>query len=146
MTTFESGGLTGAGSTTLPLFALVGGTGVRPRILEMAVFNTTSTAVALRMVRLSTAGTPGSTFSSDKLDPGDVETQVALLKGTYTSTGPTIASMGTPIVLGAAIGSAFVRTWEDNEFRIPAIANAGFGLVVDNGTGQALQVYMKWRE
>lgn len=146
MTTFMGGGLTSAGSTTLPLVALVGGTTVRPRILEIGVFNTTTTAVALKLCRLTTAGTPGSNMAVDKADPLEVETNIALLKNTYSSTAPTTSDLGFRCVLGAAIGSGFVWTFEDNELRVPSTANNAIGILVENGTGQAVQTYWKWRE
>jgi hypothetical protein len=46
MSGFVAGGLSTAGSTTLPVFALVGSASVRARVKEIGVFNTTSTAVA----------------------------------------------------------------------------------------------------
>lgn len=146
MAGFTAGGLTSAGSTTLPVCALVGSASVRPRILEIAVFNTTTTAVALKLCRLTTAGTPGSNMAIDKLDPADVEANVANLKNTYSSTAPTTSDLGMRTVLGAAIGSGYVWTFEEREFMVAAAANAGVGILVENGTGQALQTYWKWRE
>ena len=55
---YSAGLLTSAGSTTLPIAALVGASTIRPRIWEIGVFNTTATAVALHLVRMTTAGTP----------------------------------------------------------------------------------------
>lgn len=146
MGTFVAGALTSAGSTTLPVVALLGSASTRPRILEIGVFNTTSTAVALKLCRVTTAGTPGSTITADKLDPTDPEANVALLKQTYSSTAPTTTDLGFRCVLGAAVGSGFVWTFEDNELRVNAAANAAVGILVENGTGQALQTYWKWRE
>lgn len=146
MSGFVAGGLTTAGSTTLPVAALLGGTTTRPRLLEIGVFNTTATAVALKLCRVSTAGTPGSTLTAASLDALDPATNVALLKNTYTSTAPTTTDLGFRCVLGAAIGSGFVWTFSDYELTIDKVANAAIGILVENGTGQALQVYFKWRE
>lgn len=146
MSGFAAGGLTTAGSTTLPVVALTGGTAVRARILEIGVFNTTTTEVALKLCRLTTAGTPGSTLTSDKLDPGSSIASVALLKNTYTSTAPTTSDLAFRCVLGAAKGSGFVWTFDDFELMTLVAANAGIGILVENGTGQAIQTYWKWRE
>lgn len=145
MTDYAAGGLTTAGSTTLPICALIGGTTVRPRIREIGVFNTTATAVALKLCRLSTAGTPGSTLTSAALRPED-PASIALLKNTYSSTGPTIVDLGYRAVLGAAIGSGVVWTFSEEGLVVPATANAGIGIVVENGTGQACQIYFAWDE
>jgi hypothetical protein len=146
VSTFSAGGLTTAGSTTLPVFALVGSASVLCRVLEIGVFNTTATAVALKLCRLTTAGTPGSTLTSDKMNPADPTANVGLLKNTYSSTAPTTSDAGFRTVLGAAVGSGFVWTFADWEFCTLVAANAGIGCLVENGTGQALQCYVKYRE
>src|SRR4051812_13721592 len=112
MARFTAGGLTTAGSTTLPIVALVGSTTVLARIREIGVFNTTATAVALKLCRVTTAGSPGAalTTSSMNIDPA---TPVATLRNTYTSTAPTTTDLGFRCVLGAAVGSGFVWTFED---------------------------------
>lgn len=146
MSGFVAGGLTTAGSTTLPVVALVGSASIQCRIREIGVFNTTSTAVALKLCRLTTAGTPGSTLTAAALDPADPVASVGVLKNTYSSTAPTTSDLGFRCVLGAAVGSGFVWTFEDYELNTLVAANAGIGILVENGTGQALQVYVKWRE
>lgn len=146
MARYAAGGLTTAGSTTLPIIALTGGTGVRPKILEIGVFNTTSTAVALKLVRISTAGTPGATLNSNQVDDPEGPASIAVCKNTYTSTGPTVADLGYRTQLGAAVGSGMVWTFGGNGLAIPATANAGIGIIVENGTGQACQAYINWLE
>lgn len=146
MATFVAGGLTTAGSTTLPVVALTGSASVRARIVEIGLFNTTTTAVALKLCRLSTAGTPGATLTAAATDPANPETSAALLKNTYSSTAPTTSDLGFRCVLGAAIGSGFVWTFPDYELTTTVAANAGVGVLVENGTGQALQTYWKWNE
>lgn len=146
MSGFVAGGLSTAGSTTLPVFALVGSASVRCRVREIGVFNTTSTAVALKLCRLTTAGTPGTSLTVDKLSPEDPTANVGALRNTYSSTAPTTSEVGFRAVLGAAVGSGFVWTFEDYEFCTLVSANAGIGCLVENGTGQALQFYVKWRE
>jgi hypothetical protein len=145
MARFVAGGLTTAGSTTLPLFALVGGTTVVARIREIGVFNTTTTPVALKIVRLTTAGTPGATLAAQAsgIDPNAA---VATLKNTYSGTAPTLVDLGFRCVLGAAIGSGFVWTFDDWDLTTLLAASSGVGVVVENGTGQALQAYVKWYE
>lgn len=145
MARYSAGGLTTAGSTTLPIAALTGGTTVRPKIREIGVFNTTATAVALKLARLTTAGTPGSTLASEP-HADEEPASVALLKNTYSSTGPTLVDLGYRCVLGAQVGSAMIWTFSEPGLAIPAVANSGIGIVVENGTGQACQVYFVWDE
>lgn len=145
MARFVAGGLTTAGSTTLPIIALVGGTTVLARIREIGLFNTTATAVALKLCRISTAGTPGTTLTASAMNT-DPAAAVATVRNTYTSTAPTTTDLGFRCQLGAAIGSGFVFTFDDFDLTTLVAANAGVGVLVENGTGQALQAYIKWYE
>ena len=145
MARFSAGGLTTAGSTTLPIAALVGGTTVRPHIYEIGIFNTTATAVSLHLVRMTTAGTPGATLTSEKVSDPEGPASIALLKNTYSVTA-TMTDLGFRCQLGAAIGSGFVFTFDAESLIVPAVANAAVGIVVDVGTGQACSVYAAWWE
>jgi len=146
MARFAAGGLTTAGSTTLPIAALVGSASCKPKIYEIGVFNTTSTAVALKLVRMTTAGTPGATLTSERVSDPEGPASLATLKNTYTSTGPTLTDLGFRCQLGAAIGSGFVWTFGADGLPVLVAANAAVGIVVENGTGQACQVYFAWWE
>lgn len=144
MARYVAGVLTTAGSTTLPIIALTGGTTVHPRIYEIGVFNTTAIAVALKLVRLSTAGTPGSSLTAAQFEP-EAAAAVAVAKGTYTVTA-TMTDLGYRCVLGAAVGSGVVWTFPDTGLVVPNVANAAIAVVVENGTGQACQCYVMWGE
>lgn len=146
MTRYAAGGLTTAGSTTLPLASIYGGASSRVYLTELGFFNTSSTAVALRLIRLSTAGTRPTAWSSTQVSQEDPTTAVAAVYGTHT-VAPTLgADLGYRCVLGAAVGSGVVWSWPDRIMTISATANAGIGLIVENGTGQALQFYVAWGE
>lgn len=143
---YSAGLLTAAGSTTLPLAALVGAATIRPRIWEIGMFNTTAVAVALKLVRLTTAGTPGAAASAIAIHVPEDTAPVAALRGTYTGAAPTITDAGYRCVLGAAVGAGCIWTFGDSGFVLPAVAAAGAGIVVENGTGQAIQCYWAWSE
>lgn len=145
MAVYTAGGLTSAGSTTLPIISLYGTAAVRPRIIEIGLFNSTATAVALSVVRLTTLGTAGTALTAAGYQPDD-SAAVALAKNTHTA-GPTLgADIGYRCMLGAAIGSGVVWTFPDTGLVVPAIANNGIGVVVATGTGQACHAYIVWRE
>lgn len=146
MSKFVAGLTTTAGSTTLPLAALVGGTGGRIRITEIGVFNTTSTAVNLVLCRLSTAGTPGTAATSRLTDAGDAAAAVGTLRNTYTSTAPTTTELGIGFPLSAAVGSGVVLTFPDDTLTIPPTANAGIGFLLESGTVQVVRLWMRWHE
>jgi hypothetical protein len=144
MGTYSASVLTTAGSTTLPLAALVGSTSGRVMITEIGVYNTTATAVDVALCRLSTAGTPGSSATTMVETEGS-PAATAILKGTYSSTAPTSVVAGKRAQLGAAVGSGVIWTFPDG-LEIPATANAAVGVIVGTGTGQACVVSVSWRE
>jgi len=146
MSKFAAGVTTSAGSTTLPICALVGGTGARIRITEIGVFNTTATAVNLVLCRVSTAGTPGTAATSRLTDQGDGATAVGTLRNTYTSTAPTTAELGIGFPLPAAIGAGLVLTFPDDTLTLDKVASSAIGLLVESGTGQACRVWFRWNE
>lgn len=149
MPRYAQGGITtNGGSTTLPLCALVGGAANRLSIVEIGIFNTTATACAVKLARLSTAGTPGATMNGalSTNDPENTATPTGILKNSYSSTAPTSADMAYRVQLASAIGAGFVWTFGAGGLIVPAIANDGLGILVENGTGQILQVYFVWDE
>ena len=135
---------TGAGSSTLPIISLYAVAGTGAIIREVGVSNTTTTAVAIKLVRISTAGTVGSGLTEAKHDPESIAAQ-CLTFATHSSTGPTTSEMGYGAVLGAAVGSGIIWTFGDRGIRIASIATDGFG-VLPVGTGQVCDAYIVWDE
>jgi hypothetical protein len=137
--------LTTAGSTTLPIISLYGGTTVRPKLRELWLTNTTTTAVSLKLVRVTTTGTQGTGLTEMPLIPED-PAAIATAFNTH-SAGPTITTgdlwRG---ALPASIGGAVVVTFPDPGLGIPATANNGLAVVVSTGTGQAVEAVLIWDE
>jgi hypothetical protein len=146
MSRYGSGGLTTAGSTTLPLSSIYATASGRIFITQLGITNTTATAVALKLVRVTTAGTRPTAWTAAPLSLEDPAAAVGLAYGTHT-VAPTLgADLGYRTVLGAAIGSNIIWTWPDRVLTVTATANAGIAVIVENGTGQACQVYWEWGE
>lgn len=147
MTRYTASALTTAGSTALPIASLYGGTTVRPRLRELAVFNTTATAVQLKLVRVTTTGTQGAALTEMTLIPDDLPAASLAQAFNTHSAGPTITAGDLyRIQLPAAIGGGVVLTFPDQGIGIPATANNGLALVVSAGTGQACEVTWIWDE
>jgi hypothetical protein len=145
MARYTVSAVTTAGSTTLPIISLYGGTTVRPRLRELGVFNTTATAVSLKLVRVTTTGTQGTALTEMPLVPED-PAALATAFNTH-SAGPTITTGDLyRWSLGAAIGSGVVLTFPDTGIVIPATANNGLAVVVSTGTGQACDAWLTWDE
>jgi hypothetical protein len=139
--------MTGVGSTTLPAQALVGGTGNRIEIIEISIVNTTAVSCIWKLMRISTAGTPGTSLTSAPHDSADTTTGV--VKQAYTSTAPTAGTdFGYRFRIPATIGAGIVRPLnpEGAGLIIPATANAGIGLFIESGTGQICDVDWTWVE
>lgn len=145
MARFSSGSRVGAGSTTLPLISLYAASTVGPKIREVGIFNTTATAVELKLVRLTTLGTQGGGLVEAKYDP---DSPAASCTAYSTHTGnPTLGDdLGYRTALGAAIGSGVIWTFGDSGLRISTGSTNGIGVIVENGTGQICETYMVWDE
>src|SRR5262249_10336620 len=108
--------------------------------------NTTTTAVAIGLRRLTSAGTPGSTVTALPWDP-DTTAATATPKDTYTSTGPTITTGNfTNATLGGTAGSGIVWTFGHEGLLIPKGTSQGIALIPITGTGQICDWYMIWDE
>jgi hypothetical protein len=113
--------------------------------VEIGAFNTTATAVAIKLVRLTTAGTPGAGLvEAEHSQAGATASCTAL--DTYTSTGPTLIDLGYRASLGAAIGSGVIWTFGGSGLVLPVATTEGVGIVVATGTGQILDWYVVWDE
>jgi hypothetical protein len=149
MARFSAGVRTGAGSTTLPIISLYNAaSGANAHIVEIGVFNTTATAVALKLIRLTTAGTQGA---------GLTETAHESVSGTANCTGftthsvaPTLGGdLGYNVVLGAAIGSGVIWTFggQGGGLTTGLVGTGnGLGVIVATGTGQVVDAYLVWDE
>ena len=139
--------MTGVGTTTLPAQALVGTATNRLELIEIAITNTTSTACVYKLMRISTAGTPGTSLTSTPHDPTDTITGV--VKQAYTSTAPTSgADFGYRFEIPANVGAGVIRPLNPGGVGliIPATAAAGIGLFIATGTGQICAVDWTWIE
>lgn len=136
--------LTAAGTNLLPggsLYAIAS----RPLyVVEVAVWNTTTTATAVALQRLTTAGT--STAETAIAEDSEI-TPVGTPRNVHSSTGPTITTgFIRKAVLGAAAGSGIIWTFGGKGVRIPAGTANGLGLTVPTGTGQVWDFEFVWDE
>lgn len=138
----------GAGSTTLPIASLYATAAVRPRLVEVGVFNSTTTAVVIALRKFTTTGTQGSTITALAEDD-PAQAAVATAKDTHTVT-PTISTGAYRVAaLGAAIGSGIIWTFGGGKTPGLVIGNTtgdGIGLIVHTGTGQICDISLTWDE
>lgn len=137
---------TTAGSTTLPLGALYSGASDNGWIVEIGVANTTTTAVALKLTRLTTAGTAtGITETGHEAVAG---TATCSAVRDHTGTAPTLGGdLGYNIVLGGAVGDRHIWTFGDRGLATGLSGTGnGVGIIVATGTGQIIDFYFVWDE
>jgi hypothetical protein len=147
MPRFSAGGrATIAGTNLLPLASLYATAAVRPQIIEIAVFNTTATGLAVALQRLTTTGTQGSALAAIPEDQPE-QAAVATAKNGHT-VGPTItAGVIRQVTLGDAKGAGVIWTWPDNHpLAIAAATTNGIGITIPTGTGQILDFSFTWIE
>lgn len=134
-----------AGTSALPLVSLYATAAVRPRIVEVGLWNTTATAVTVALVRLTTTGTQGAGLTED-CDSMPEQTAIATGFAGHT-VGPTVGTEKRRATLGAAVGSGVIWTWPDNDpLTIPDGTTQGVGVIVPSGTGQILDYSITWVE
>lgn len=144
MARFSVGTRTAAGSTTLPIISLYSSATINPHIVEIGVSNTTATAVALKLVKLTTAATQGAGLTETGYDQSTTAACTAFT--THSSTGPAVVDAGYNVTLGAAIGSGWIWTFGLTGISVPAGTGNGFGIIVATGTGQICDAYIVWDE
>lgn len=137
MAQYSGGALTGAGSTTLPMFALYAGATGAPILKGVRIWNTTSTAFAVELVRLTTAGTFTAVTEAPFRDRAVANT--AQLFHTAT-VAPTVGTrLGIFYRLGAADGTGVIDSFTDG-IVVPTGTGNGVGLIPVGAAGQASYV------
>jgi len=108
-------------------------------------FNTTTTAVAIALRRLTTAGTQGTGQSELYMDDSTAVANATAVD--VHSVGPTITAGNLRAgSIGASIGSGVIWTFGDRGLAIPAGTANGVGIVPLTGTGQICDVYFEWSD
>lgn len=132
------------GTTVRAMASLYATTGVRPRVMEVGVFNTTTTELAVALVRFTNATGVGAGLTEVALsDPA--QTAIATGFAGHTADG----AVGSPIrqaTLGAAKGSGVIWTFQEPGILIPNTTSDGLGIIVPTGTGQICDYYIEWEE
>lgn len=114
------------------------------KLLECGVFNTTSTAVAVALVRFTNATGVGAGLTEVAWDEEHPLPQCTGFAG-HTADG----AVGSPIrqaSLGAAVGSGVIWTFPQDGVEVKTGTANGVGIICPTGTGQILDYYFDWEE
>lgn len=137
-------GRTSAVCTTVRGPSVYATTGIKPRIVEVAVFNTTTTAVAVGLARASATGTQGAGLT-EVCEDDDVHTVIATAFNTHTADA-TVGGTIRQASLGAAIGSGVIWTFPGGGLALDNATTAGIVIICPSGTGQHLDFSITWEE
>jgi hypothetical protein len=133
-----------AGTNLQPMLSIYGVTGVRARVREVGVFNTTAVAVSIQLVRLTALGTAGAGITEGAEDD-TAQTALATVFSGHTGNATVAAAVVRNATLGAAIGSGVIWTFGPPGLVIPNTTTDGVG-IVPVGTGQICDIYFAWDE
>lgn len=137
-------GRTSAVPTTVRGPSLYSTAALKPRVVEIGVFNTTATAAAVAVCRASATGTQGAGLTEVCLSD-DVSVIVATGFNTHTAD----ATVGSPVrqaVLGGAIGAGVIFTFAPPGLVLDNATTSGIVITCPSGTGQHLDFYIEWVE
>jgi hypothetical protein len=142
MPRFSAGDLCAAPTTTLPSFAIFSGAAKNAKLVEIGVTNVHATlSVPIYLARLSTAGT-----STGLTEAPHAEGTVAVCTAVrdFTGTAPTLGDdLGYRIELPP---KGAVQWTFDGQLETYDGTGNGIAVLLENGTGQQLQVYGVWDE
>lgn len=117
----------------------------RPRIMEVGIFNTTTTAVAIALRRITTAGTQGAGQTESYVND-ESATILGTVFDVHSSTGPTLGGIVRQATLAGVAGSGVIWTFGDTGLVIPQGTGNGVGVICATGTSQICDVYFEWIE
>lgn len=113
------------------------------KVREIAVWNTTTTAVAVSIGIATAAGTQGAALTEvNESDP----THTILGTGFNTHTADATLTNTRHASLGAAIGSGIIWTFGEDGLVIPEGTANGIVVTCHTGTGQHLDFAYTWDE
>jgi hypothetical protein len=137
-------GRTSAVPTTVRGPSVYATAGIKPRIVEIGVFNTTTSAVAVAICRASATGTQGAALT-EVCEDDDAHTVIATAFNTHTADA-TVGAAIRQASLGAAIGSGVIFTFPDGGLVLDNATTAGIVITCPTGTGQHLDFHITWQE
>jgi hypothetical protein len=139
-----AGRSTVAGTTVRAVASLFAIASRTMKLREVGVFNTTSTALAVALVRFTNATGVGAGLTEVAYDEAAPAPNGTGFAG-HTADG----AVGSPIryaSLPAAVGGGVIWTFGDTGIIVAAGTANGIGIICPTGTGQILDYYFDWDE
>jgi hypothetical protein len=126
--------------------SVYGISGVGFTLREVSASNTTTTAVALALVKLTTAGTQGSEQTSTPKWDDERAGASCQVFDVHSSSGPSKSNPLKQMSLAAAIGAGVIWTFGGDGIRVPAGTANGAGVICATGTTQICDLDFTWDE
>lgn len=132
------------GTNLRAMMSLYAIAGVGGRLREVGVFNTTTTALAVALARMTNATGVGAGQTEGEYDENAPAPQCTIFAGHTADSA--VGQIFRQATLGAAAGAGVIWTFGDSGLVIqPGTAN-GIGVIVPTGTGQFCDLYFDWDE
>lgn len=145
MAQFVASGLTTAVPTAARGPNIYATAAVRPRVLEVGVFNTTATAMYVALQRATAVGTKGAAITPIPVED-DAQAAVTTAAQTHTADATLTATAIRYGRLGAADGAGLIWTFPEPGILLDNLTTVGLVLSCPSGTGQQIAFYFHWRE
>jgi len=113
-------------------------------IREVSVWNTTTSQVAVGLIRWTATGTQGTALTGAPWNPNQADPDCTAFN-THTADA-TAGAVLRRAMLGAAIGAAVIFTFGDSGIVIPEGTTNGVGIYLPTGTAQHLDFEFVWDE
>lgn len=117
---------------------------VKPKIMEIGVFNTTAVACAVAVCRATATGTQGAALT-EVCEDDDTKAIVATGFNTHTADA-TVGAAIRQATLGAQVGAGVVFTFSELGLVLDNATTAGIVITCPTGTGQHLDFWITWIE
>lgn len=131
------------GTTLRAMASIFSTASVGLKLREVGIFNTTSTALAVALVRFTNATGVGSALTKTDYDP--TSPAICSAYAGHTADG----AVGAAIRQGnlpAAVGGGLIWTFGDSGIMTPVGTANGLGIICPTGTGQICDFYFDWDE
>jgi hypothetical protein len=120
-----------AGTSTLPAMSIFSAAGSGFKLVEVGIYNTTTTAAAIALARLTAQGTVGAAQTEAEYD---------------NTVAATIGQILRQATIGAAAGAGVIWTFGNGGIVVPSGTANGLGIIVPTGTGQVCDIEFTWDE
>jgi hypothetical protein len=133
-----------AGTNVLPAMSIFSPAGSGFKLVEVGVYNTTTTAAAIALARLTAQGTVGAAQTEAEYD-NDAAPPLATVFAGHT-VAATIGQILRQATIGAAAGAGVIWTFGDGGIVVASGTGNGLGIICPTGTGAVCDIEFTWDE